>query len=409
MTYQTNSNRLVAYKKQSGLGTPAAGAGGTILRQAGGSGLKLTKAATASKEVRRDGMMARGRHGSQKTAVAYDHELTVDGLLDIIEAVVRDTWEATDTVLTEADFTSLTTEANAIVFSAGDPRDHISAGDVVVMDTFSSGANNGKNLRVTLVDATKVHVAETLVVQATPDTDCGLTRYRKLTQFQGGALLKRYFTIEEVDLDLDKSESVPDFVWGGVKIAMQADQTIVASVSGAGTGKFNTFEAGSCPSLTGPTEGTSLGLAVVDATLRVGGVDVVELTSFDFSMDISPNAPTTFGSGAQKYSPDVFTGNMQVSINISMLRKDLQAIQDMIAETQYSLHVLMVENESEPKSFLSLYVGNFTIGDVQKSAAANQGGGATVQISIPAALVGKDTRGAGYDGTMVKFSTSVAA
>jgi hypothetical protein len=410
MTYQTNSNIQVAYMVQSGLGTPAAGAGGTVLRQAGGQGLRLTKATTASKEVRRDGMMSRGRHGSQRTTVSYDHELTKEGLLDILEAVMRDTWESSDLVIDEGDFTSITTTASTIVLASGDPRSlGLRVGDVIRLSNHSTTANNDRNLRITGLSATTITVAETLTLDATPDTACSITRPRKLIQYSASSLVKRYFTVEEVDLDLDKSELASDVVWGSVKIAMQTDGTIVATVAGAGTGQFTVNEDSACPVLTSPTEGTSLGLAVVDATLRVNGVDMVELESFDVTLDIQPTAPATFGSGDQKYAPDVFTGNMQVSINLTMLRKDLEAIKDQLAETRWDLHVLMVENEAEPKDFLSMYIGNFTIGDVQKSAAANQGGGRTVTIQIPAALVGKDTRGTGYDATMVRFQTSVAA
>ena len=62
--YQSNSNALVAYKKQAGLGTPASGSSASLLRLSGGNGIKLSKAAIASAEVRNDGMSTRGRHGT---------------------------------------------------------------------------------------------------------------------------------------------------------------------------------------------------------------------------------------------------------------------------------------------------------------------------------------------------------
>jgi hypothetical protein len=63
--------------------------------------------------------------------------------------------------------------------------------------------------------------------------------------------------------------------------------------------------------------------SVFDATIRLGDVDLVELTSFDLTLDISPSAPATFGPVGQKFSPDVFTAPLQVSMNIAALRKDL--------------------------------------------------------------------------------------
>lgn len=407
MTYQTNSNALVAFKKQIDKDTPATGAGGTVLRQAGGQGLQLTKATVASKEIRRDGMMSRGRHGSQRTNFSYDHELTRDGILEIVEAIVRDTWDADPIVLDESDFTSLTTEANAIVFTSGDPRAlGVAAGDVVRLGNFASAGNNNRNLRVALVDATKVHTVEALTVNAVADTDCELTILPKLVQFKGGALLKRYYTIEEVDLDLDKSEAAHGCVWSSIKFNAAADGNVDVTVGGAGTGQFSTFEDGSCPSLTSPTETTSSAFAVVDASFQVNGTDVVDLESWDLTLDIGSAAPATFGSGAQKYAPDVFTGNAQVSLNFTALRKDLQFIQDLVDETQYSFSALLVDNTSEPKKFFNIYIGNATLGAVTKSALSNQAGGRTVSVQVPAALIGKDVRGAGYDACMVKFQTS---
>jgi hypothetical protein len=109
------------------------------------------------------------------------------------------------------------------------------------------------------------------------------------------------------------------------------------------------------------------------------------------TVDIQPNAPKTFGSQAQKYSPDVFTGALLIGMNLTALRKDLARLSDFIAETPYSLHILAVDNMSEPKDFLSIVVPNFTLGSVDPSAFSKQGGPRTETVQIPAALVGVDT------------------
>lgn len=406
MGYQSNSNGYAAYKIHTALGSQASGAGGTVLRQSGGNGGSLSKAATESNEVRRDGMRTRGRHGTQKTAGEWSAEQSLGSHEPIVEAIMRDTWDAAALAITQADFTSLTTTANTIVAATGDWRTlGLRVGDVIRATGLTDAANNGKNLRITGLTATVITVAETLIVNATPDTTCSITRPRKLIQNTAG-LIKRYFTIDEYDADIDQSEVMTDFVWGSCKWGMQPNGILTADPGGTGTGKFDALAAASSPLLTTPTESTASPFAVVDATIRIGSVDVVDLTSFDLTMDISPTAPDVFGSGAQKYSPDVFTGQMAVSLNFTALRKDLQFIQDFAAETVYSLHVLAVENESEPKDFFSIFVPNFTLGGVQKSALSKQGGGRTHTVSVPAALVGKDNAGVGYDPTMIKLQSS---
>ncbi|TIL83592.1 MAG: hypothetical protein E5Y76_02090, partial [Mesorhizobium sp.] len=93
-------------------------------------------------------MSTRGRHGLQKTAGAYISELSLGGFDDILEAVMRGTWSSANLQLTQADFTSITTGANTIVFAAGSPISlGVKVGDVWRLTNHSSAANNSINLR----------------------------------------------------------------------------------------------------------------------------------------------------------------------------------------------------------------------------------------------------------------------
>jgi hypothetical protein len=413
--YQSQSNGYVAYKVQSALGTQATGSGGTVLRQAGGAGANLTKAATESNEVRRDGMRIRGRHGTQKTTGAWTAEASLGSHESIIEAIMRDTWDAAVLVITEASVlggsaaaTSVVIGANTITAAAGSwITQGLRVGDVIRPTNLTDAANNSRNLRITGLTALVITVAETLTPNATPDTSFTITRPKKLIQYSAGSLVKRYFTIDEYDVDIDQSTVLTDFVWGSVKFSMAANGLLMADPGGVGTGKIEALATGASPLLTSPTESSAAPYSVVDATIRLNGVDMVALTSCDITCDIAPSAPDVFGSGGIKYSPDVFAGQMAVSMNLSVLRKDLTFLSDFIAETVYSLHILAVENESEPKDFFSIYVPNFTIGGNTRSALSKTGGPLTETISVPAALVGKDTTGGAFDATMIKFQSTL--
>lgn len=406
--YQSNSAGYIAQKVQSALGTGASGSGAAILRTAGGNGIKLAKAAIESNEVRNDGMRQRGRHGTQKTNSDYLAELSLGSHDEIIEAIMRGTWDDTPLVLDEGDFTSITTGANSIVLASGDPRTlGIRVGDVVRLTNHSSAANNGKNIRVTGLSSTTITVAETLVVNAVADTDCEITRPGKRL-INPASLAKRYFTIEEYEQDIDQSTVLTDFVWGSLKFSMGANGLIMADPGGVGTGQISVKDSASSPFFTAPSITTAAPMSVVDATIRFGSRDLVELTSFDISLDIGPSAPDVFGSGGIKYAPDVFTGQLAVSMNLTMLRKDLSYLEGFIAETPFSVHVLAVDNTVEPKDFVAITIPNFTLGSTDPSALSKQGGGRTQTITIPAALVGKDDTGAGYDPTMIRFQTTSA-
>lgn len=406
-TYQTLSNGLIAYKKQSGLGTAASGSGANQLRIAGGNGIKLAKAPVESKEVRNDGMSTRGRHGTQAIAATYNAEASLGSLDPIIEAIMRSTWSSTPLSATSADFTTVTTTANSIVAAAGSwITKGFRVGDVIRGASFPDAANNSKNLRLTSVSALTLGIAETLVVNATPSGAPTISRPGKRL-VNPSTLARAYFTLEEYEGDIDQSTLAQDFVWGGMKFSMAADGLLMADVSGTGTGNISALATGSSPYFTSPVATTDSPFSVVDATIRLAGVDLVELTSFDMTVNVQPNAPKTFGSQSQKYSPDVFTGSLLVSMNLAALRKDLARLADFIAETQYSLHILAVDNTSEPKDFLSIAVPNFTLGSVDPSAFSKQGGPRIQTIQIPPALVGIDTSATG-NNSMISFQTTAA-
>ncbi len=407
-SFQTGSNVQVAYKKQADLGVPASGAGANVLRIAGGAGVKLAKQAIASAEIRSDGLSTRGRHGTQQVTAAYNAEASLGALDPIIEAIMRGTWDTNVLSKTQADFTSLTTAVDGFLMNTGSPiAMGFRVGDIIRSAGLPDAANNNRNLRIAALSANKITTAETLVANAVADNTCTLTRPGKRL-INPATLLKSYFTIEEYEADIDESTVVQDAVWGAIKFSMSsANNLLTADPSLVGTGQIQTLANGSSPMFANPVATTDAPFSVVDATIRFGGEDLVELTSFDLSLNINPTASPTFGSPGQKFSPDVFRAPFQVSMNLTALRKSLARLADFIAETRYTLHVLAVDNTAEPKDFLSITVPDFTLGSVDPSAFTKQGGPRTEAISIPAGLVGVPTDTAnGFDPTMISFQTS---
>jgi len=413
MAYSEQWNGFAAFKVQSAKGTQANGSGAKVLRQTGGQGGRMSKAAIESREVRRDGMSTRGRHGLQRSNGNYTSELSMGTFDDIFEAVMRGTFGSADLAITEATSggpTEITTTASTIVGNTGSwITVGLRVGDVIRLTGHSTAGNNSRNLRITGLTATTITVAETLTLNAVADTAFTITRPgRVLINPAAGSLVKRYFTIEEHEYDLDRSELFTDCSWGSFRLSMQPNSNIMLDTSWVGTGQFDAAASGSSPHFTTPSTTTSVPLAVVEAAIRMGTTDIVDLTSLDITVDIRPSAPDTFGS-ASKFVADVFNGSMMVSMNLSMLRKDLLAVADFIAETPLSLHVMASENETAPADFFSLFVPNFTLGSVDKSALAKEGGPRTQSISIPPALVGIDGAGGAFDPCMVKLQVSNAS
>lgn len=404
-TLQSNFNGYLAYKAQSGLGVPASGSGGTVLRQTGGTPGKLAITAVQSKEVRRDAMVTRGRHGMQATSGGpFDTEYSVGSLDAILTSIMRGTFD-TEITVDASDFTSITTGANTIIWAGGNPiAKGIRVGDIYRILGSVTTANNDRNLRVVELSTTTITVAESLTIDATPDSTPTMKRVgRKVINPAAGSLARTYFTIEEYDADIDESVSYSDCLWSAIKFAMAPNGLLMASPSFVGTGAFEQNGSGPAPILTAPTTPAGSPLAVLDATVRLGTGDVLDLTSFDLTLDIGAVAPAV---AAARVSPDVLPGQFTAVMNLKMLRADLTNVAAYLAETSLSLHVLAVENTAEPKNFLSINVPFFTLGGVDPSALSTAGGGREETISIPAALIGADTSGSGYDSTMVSMQVS---
>lgn len=410
MAYSESWNGYVAFKAQSALGSQASGSSAAIIPQAGGQGGRLSKTPIEDPIIRRDAMQIRGRHGSQRTSGTYNSTIALGQIDPILAAIMRANYSSANLQLTQADFTSLTTGANTIVLASGSP---ISLGlrvhDVIrITNQATSTANNNKNLRITGLSSTTITVAETLVVNAVADTSCEITRTgRTLINSAAGALVKPYFTIEEHEYDLDQSELFTDCVFNRLRISMAADGVLTTEIGWTGTGQFQALASGSSPHFTSPTEPSNLSMAALEATLRVGTTDIIDLTSFDITIDLQSSAPAV--TGPSKYAPDVFLGTQMISMNLTTLRKDMLDVADFIAETQCSLHLLATENESEPKDFFSLAVPNFTYGAIDKSAMSKAAGARTTTRQIPTQLVGIDSRGGAYDAAQLKIQVSNAS
>lgn len=403
MAYQSFFNLLVAIKAQSALGTPATGSSATVLRVAGGSRGKLTRSAIESKEIRSDAQRTRGRHGFSQTGSSFDVEVSMGAIDPILQAVLRGAWD-TEITKTQSDFTSLTTGANTIVLTSGSPISlGFRVGDVIQCTGLTDAANNAKNLRITALSATTITVAETLVVDAVADTSCSIIRRGRKVIMPTGGLTSTYFTIEEYDADIDQSTVFSDCFFNSVKFSMAPNGMLMATLSWIGTGDITVEASGSSPYFTSPTTPTGVPMSVKDATVRFGSTDLADLTSFDFTVDNGAIAPQVVGATK---SPTVMPGQNSVSMNLGMLRTDLTNLSNYIAGTGLSLHMLAVDTSSDPKNFLSINVPFFTLGGVDPAAPSTQGGALTETLAIPAALVGQDTSGTGYDATMASFQIS---
>lgn len=396
MAFQTAANVAVDFKLESTFNTVPTASGASRFRPNAGAGISLKRALIKPNEIRPDMKTSMPRLGSKEATGGYAGDAST-GTFDIgFEAVSRGTWVAA-VVLTQATGTSVTATAGppgTIVRASGSwLTDGVRVGDVVRLNASGGpAANNNRNLRVTAVVALTLTVADTLTVDATPRTTYTLTIAKKVTQ--PAVPVFRSFTFEEKHLDIGKAEQYTGCRWSSLRVvgAPNGMCTLDFGIVGANENPLN------APFFTSPTQSTTIGLTMVDATLRLGGVDVATLSSFDMMLDTHCSTLPIIGSVV---TPDVFGGAAELSGSIQGTRQDFTNLNAFINETELELHVLLVAPQSEPKDFISFFVPR-----VKLLGADAPFGSSGAMIETCNWIAGDKEVATGYDDTLCCIATS---
>jgi len=398
--YQTGRNVAVSYKARSTgvFGDAAAvGAGATVLRPISG-GLNFTKGSIESRENRRDGMKTRGRHGQHAVSGSYQVELSVGSFDDLFAAAFRATWAAQVTV-TQAQMASgaLSATTSAITSTLGSwITAGLRVGDVFRFTTGLTG-NLARNLTVVALTATVVTVREALAIVAGPISTWSLTIMRKLVQT--GAQTETDFSFEEYETDIDQSERFDGVRVTGFSFEMSPNGLATATFNLIGQ-KATPLLAAASPYFTGPTATVTLPLSVVDASIRLGADNLVDVTALTINYDLNAAPAEVIAS---PFTPDVFVNLAMVGGSITMLRRNLDQVSNFLNETQLALHVMCAIG-TEPREFFALTITNMTLGGANKSALGADGP-RTTELPL---TIGIDESGGAFDGTMIKLVRSNA-
>jgi hypothetical protein len=397
----------VAYKEMVDIATPPGASDAKVLVINPGPGLKLSKTPILPNAVRADGLGLMARHGSVSVAGSYPADIVVGGLDDLLEAAMRDSWQA-PLELDEADFTSITTTSDTIVAASGSWITlGLRVGDVIRLTDHSTAANNGRNLRIKALTATTITLhrpvengveVNPLTANATPDTDVTITRLKKLTN-NADAPVRRMFRFEQHYQGIDASQ-----VFDGCRVV---GFTITGSPDGMATiefqmlgAKMETLEGANAPYFTSPAVPIGDGLVFSDARISVGGVDIAVATAFELTYQITAATLPVVGS---QVSPDVYDNDAVLSGSFSLARQSLANVNAFVNETEFELHVLLRRPGAEPQDCLSLFVPRIKFNDNDAPLGAD---GPMIE-SAP--WNSGQIRGvSGYDTTLLTMCTSSA-
>lgn len=397
MAYQSGRNVAVSYKLETEFGQLPGATGAKAFRPNSGQ-LTLAKEPIRSNEIRRDGMSTRGRHGSRSVTGQYAGDLSVGTFDDLIEAVFRGTFEpalAITEATVELSSATLAVAANTITASAGSwITAGLRVGDVIQLGSGFVGGNQNLNVRITGLTASVITVAETLIVEAGPIASYSITRPKKLIQ----GVTPRSFTFEEHEIDIDGSEIFKGVRIGSLQIQLQPNGMTILTFGLVGQ-DMEVMTGPDAPYFTDPEETVSIGLTAVEAKIRLGGADVIDVSSIDMTLNLNASGTPVVGS---VLTPDVFTNLASIEGTITALKQDVARSEQYLNEDELSLHLLFEENETGAADFCAFSIGNMTLASATKGEIG-QDNARTQSFTI---MCGVDERGGAFDRTILKFQTS---
>lgn len=362
-------SKVLAYKKQTGLGSPASGSGGQELRRTT-STINLTKEAYQSAEIRSDQQIADYRHGPRQVTGTVSGEVSPGTYKDFLASVLRQDFTAV-TSLSSAALT-LVASTGVITFQTGNP---LTAGIKIGMVVRLAGAglnaaNVSKNLLVLAVGASTMTVSPlngvALANEATSVTGVTVSIPGKVSYVPESSQTHDYYTIEHWFSDISQSEVFSDvnITNAAVSIAATGLSTVNFPVVGLN------ISTDTSQVLTTPSAITTTGaVAGANGLMYVAGQAVAVITSIDF--DINGNtvaADAVVGSNAR---PDVFQGTVNVTGNMSVYFTDATFRDYFINETEVAVNVVLTTSSAGTADFISFQMSRVKVGGADVTDGQN--------------------------------------
>lgn len=362
-------SKVLAYKKQTGLGSAASGSGGQELRRTT-STINLTKEAYQSAEIRSDQQIADYRHGPRQVTGTVSGEVSPGTYKDFMASVLRQDFTAV-TSLSSAALT-LVASTGVITFQTGNP---LTAGIKIGMVVRLAGAglnasNVSKNLLVLAVGASTMTVAPlngaALANESTSVTSVTVSIPGKVSYVPESSQTHDYYTVEHWFGDIAQSEVFTDvnITNAAVSIAATGLSTVNFPVVGLN------IDTGTSQVLTSPSAISTTGaVAGANGLMYVAGQAVAVITSIDF--DINGNtvaADAVVGSNAR---PDVFQGTVNVTGNMSVYFTDATFRDYFIDETEVAVNVVLTTSGAGTADFISFQMSRVKVGGADVTDGQN--------------------------------------
>jgi len=363
MTVAQGINKITAYKAQSGLGVPAIGAGGQILRRKT-SVAEVSRATYTNDEIVQHQQSTGVNLGTASSAWNFDGLLSPGTYAGLLQALLRKVFTAT-AALTGLSLTIAGTGPYTITRGSGDfLAGGLKIGDVIriTAGTYANAVNRDNNIVITGLTATVITGitlnGSTLIAEG-PIATSTITVIGKKSLVPLSGHTDTLFTIEEWYADISKSEVFPDIRIGQADIGLPASGNATIKLTSQGLGVRTSNVAQQMTSPAAAT--TSPVLTSVRGILLAGGTksQVVTGVTITIKTALTPEGPVV----GSNYAPDMARGRVEVSGQFTALF-DSTTFRDMFdSETLTSLVCVMGSDTTNTADFVSFNLSAIKLTD----------------------------------------------
>lgn len=343
--------KTLAYKKQAGLGTPASGTGGQLLRRRTAS-FNLTRETYENDEIVSHQQSTGATAGLRRAAGRLDGLLSPKTYADFIAAALRKDFVATTPITALSVTIAGSGPTYTITRSSGWWTDGVKIGDVIRLSVGTlNAANIAKNLLIvnlTQTVATVIPLNGVALVAEGPITGTTVTVIGKKAWAPISGHSDDWFSFEQWYSDLTKSELFTDVKTGAINIGLPATGNATISIDFTALNRT----LGASQVLTTPTaETTTPVVTAVTGAVSIGS-SVTLITGAQLTINGGINAgEAEVGSNV---ASDVQRGRISVSgsFTAKFRATDLQQIYEDQSST-YLVLALPADNTAT-SSFVTL-------------------------------------------------------
>jgi hypothetical protein len=371
MSIAQEINKVVSLYKQTGLGVPRSGTGGQALRRETSSG-KLSVATYENNEITSHQQSTGKTQGGRSASFSLNGLLSPNTYSTLFASIMRGPFAAVTAFAASTITISGTSALYTFTASAATPSfltNGLKIGDVVRLSASGGTAGNkANNILVLGVTSELIFTGITLnasALTAEAITSCTATVVGKRCAAPITGQTSEYWTVEEYQSDITRSELFTDTVFGSADISIPASGNTTVAFSAVALDRVSS----GAQVLTTPTAETTTSVVQgIKGIVVIGGAQVANVTGA--SIQIDGGSEPMEGVLGSNVAPDVKRGILKVSGQITAFFENGTMSGYFDAGTAISVMLIDAVDDTNASEFVSFVMSRVKLDGDDKDNGA---------------------------------------